>query len=323
MFASRTTASAAQKAGNAGRAEIGDVEGKQLIAACLAGSETARRQFQEQFGPLVYRFGSRFGDGSTEPGEFYLYVFEGDRLFRRLRSYRGIASLGGFLRSYILPDLHRRLRAVKRRTALDTVPLKEDDHAASTATDEATGAIRSPDRAELLSALSAEKRLLIKLLYVEDFELEPEEIRHIAEQSGRSIREVIELVEEAGESVRRRELERRRRRDQSDSAAGWILRYERRLARLAESPNDFAAGSARAQRIAHEREELERKRAWRDEQRRRARQDAERATVTLPYKDIARILNMPIGSVSAQIARLRQELRRLVIESAAGEETQS
>jgi len=58
------------------------------------------------------------------------------------------------------------------------------------------------DGAVLVSRLSPEKRLLVKLLYIEDFDLDAADVQQLAQRSGRRVREVIELIEQARESVR-------------------------------------------------------------------------------------------------------------------------
>lgn len=235
------------------------------------------------------------------------------RVFHRLRSYRGVASLGAFLRGYVLPGFLKQCQAARVRTTLETVSLDADDQRSdrfSVDGDELPGApaaamgTRNP-----LSVLTPEKRVLVKLLYIEDFDLDPEDIQHIAARSGRSVRDVVERIEAARRSVRRRESGHHHRQQEAESAAQWILRYEHDIERLAEQESALPPHSTRAERLREQRAELERKRAWREEQHQRAVRDSERALITLPYREIAEILNVQIGTISAQIARVRDELR--------------
>jgi DNA-directed RNA polymerase specialized sigma24 family protein len=293
---------------SAGSSQIRDPDGKRLVADCLAGVAVARARFQEQFGPLIYSFvGGGGGQPPVEPGDFYVYLFEDDRLFRRLRSYEGRASLAAFLRGFVLPDLLKRFRATVKDATLDTVPLDSDrmrEPLARTADDEPQPLCGS----DLLDQLTPEKRLLIKLLYIEDFDLEPDDVQLIAQRSGRLVREVVELIEQARESVRTRERKRRAKVDEAESAAQWILQYARRLHEIAETLGNLPPQSQYAERLRDEQAELERKHSWRAQQRDRARTEGDRTTVTLRYREIAHILKAPTGSVSAQVMRLRQEL---------------
>jgi DNA-directed RNA polymerase specialized sigma24 family protein len=202
---------------------VRDAEGKRLVDLCVAGDEQARRRFQEQFAPLVYRFADRCaGSRAVEGGDFYLYLFDDDRLFLRLRGYRGAASLEPFLRGYVLPDLLNQFLVMRARKSLDTVSLDSDCDASAVAAseDDATkesDADRHAD-GELLGRLPAEKRLLLKLMYIEDFEVDAQEIQLLARRSGRPVRQVIEHIERARESVRARECARREKEEQVESA---------------------------------------------------------------------------------------------------------
>jgi DNA-directed RNA polymerase specialized sigma24 family protein len=299
---------------------IRDPEGKQLVERCLAGDTAARTRFQDSFGPLIYRFADYLHRDRIEPGDFYVYLFENDRLYWRLASYKGEATLTAFLRGYALPDLFRQFESRMRRRTLDTVSLDTDhvrEPSAGLDAAESTplGAAPQPGQPPSLSArLSDDRRLLLKLLYVLDFDLAPDDVQLLVRRSGRSVQEAIELVEQARESVRLREVEKRRMIGQAESAAQWILRYDRRLAQVAEDLAHAPPHSERAVRLQEEQNELERKRAWRNDQRTRALDEAERATVTLRYREIAELLNVPLGTVSAEITRMRQDLLKLAEE---------
>ena len=296
-----------------------DPEGKRLVADCLVGDAAAQARFQAEFGGLIYRFADcAGGTGREESGDFYLYLFDSDRLFRRLRSYEGRASLGPFLRGFVLPDLFKQFIEMTKKRALDTVSLDSDCErelaAPAPAAAEPAPSVAEPEASGtgLFSQLSAEKRILVKLLYIEDFELEPGEVQWLADRSRRSVREVVELVEQARESVRTREAARREKLEEAESAAQWILRYERDLHHAADALANLPPQSMRAERLREQQAELERKRAWRQQQHERALAENRRATVTLRYREIADILNTPVGSVSAQVTRLRQELLQFV-----------
>ncbi|MBI4516269.1 MAG: sigma-70 region 4 domain-containing protein [Deltaproteobacteria bacterium] len=308
-------------------APICDAEGKRLVAQCLAADPAARVRFQAQFAELIYRFAAHAGASErSEPGDFYLYLFEDGRLYRRLRSYEGRAGLGPFLRGFILPDLFKQFQEMNRKRALDTVSLDSDcvrepamvPWAAEPA-DAAGHNDAARSGADLLFDLSPEKRLLVKLLYVEDFELEPGDIQLLARQSRRSVREVVERIERARESVRAREIARRERMDEAESAAQWVLRYERDLRGMTNELGNVPPQSTRAARLREQQAELERKRGWRQQQRERALAESRRAMVTLRYREIAEILGVPVGSVSAQVTRVRQELLRLAAQQASSQ----
>jgi hypothetical protein len=304
---------------------VRDANGKSLVAACLAGDARARSGFQLQFGSLIYRFGEVATAASdAESGDFYVYLFENDRLFRRLRTYEGRANLGAYLRGYALPDLYRQFRAMTAKKIVDTVSLDTgclrqpgDTSAVPGASDVVDPTANEPKCCGgLFARLDPYRRLLIKLLYIEDFSLTPEEVQQLAERSQRSVREVVERVERARESVRQREARRRGKQEEAESAGQWLLRYDRKLTQLAEDLHNLSGDSRQAVRLREETEELERKRVWRQQQQQRALAETERAMVTLRYREVAELLNAKPGSVSADITHLRHELLRLTAEDA-------
>jgi DNA-directed RNA polymerase specialized sigma24 family protein len=300
-----------------GAPTIRDPEGVRLVAECLAGDRAARVRFQERFGPFLYRFARCMGGPPVEPGDFYVFLFEDDRLYRRLRTFEGRAHLEPYLQGFVLPDLLKRFHAVRKKEALDTISLDTDCVQEPADPSGEQGAQPPGERrhVDLFGQLSPEKRVLIKLLYVEDFDLGPDEIQFVARCSGRSVRAAVELVERARRSVRERETTRRATLAEAESAAQWILQYGRRQAEITDALNNLPPNSTRAARLRSEHTELQRKRSWREQQRDRARTAGERATVTLRYREIAHILNAPTGSISTQVMRLRHELSKLVAQA--------
>jgi hypothetical protein len=56
----------------------------------LTAREYARRAFQDEYGALIYNFPIKIGGLPEEDaGDFYLFVFEHDRLFLHLRTFQG------------------------------------------------------------------------------------------------------------------------------------------------------------------------------------------------------------------------------------------
>ncbi len=118
----------------------------------------------------------------------------------------------------------------------------------------------------------------------------------LAERSGRSVRELVELVEQARESVRTREEARREKIEEAESAAQWILRYERDLHYAADALANLPPQSMRAERLRDQQAELERKRGWRQQQRERALAESQRATVTLRIVRSRRSSTVQVGA---------------------------
>jgi hypothetical protein len=71
-----------------GRPDPDDV--RELVRGCAAGDGAARRAFQDRFGEDVYNFPVKiYGVSAERAADFYVYVFEADRIFTRMRTFEG------------------------------------------------------------------------------------------------------------------------------------------------------------------------------------------------------------------------------------------
>jgi hypothetical protein len=61
------------------------------------------------------------------------------------------------------------------------------------------------------------------------------------------------------------------------------------------------------QRLTHDKAELARKLAWRYTQQTKLRKELQNLDIRPSYKDIATILNLPLGTICSKIARAREE----------------
>jgi DNA-directed RNA polymerase specialized sigma24 family protein len=306
-----------------GVALLVDREGKSLVDACVAGDPAARRRFHAEFLPLIYRFEGGGGENETSGHDFLTFVLEGDRLYRRLQSFRGAAPLRTYLWSCILPDLLKQFRTMIRRRRLDTVSLDEhaNDFVAGAAARLNHSDCEVPDgAASLLEQLPLDKRVLFKLLYIEDFDIEAAEIQRLAERTGRSVREVLDRIEAAREVVRSREAVQRTRLDAAESAGQWIRLYERRLAQIEEDLVASDANSPRGLRLEAQRSELLQKLDKRRRQQSERLRAGSHTVVTLPTEMLADLLGQPASSTRSQITRVRQELAAL-LSGAGGKNT--
>jgi hypothetical protein len=96
-----------------------------FIAQCAQGALDARSAFQQVYGALIYTFPVRiFHLSENEAGDFYLYVFEKDRIFKRIQSFEGRNEIRfeTYLSYYVLRDLFLEwMRTTKR---VETVSLE-------------------------------------------------------------------------------------------------------------------------------------------------------------------------------------------------------
>jgi hypothetical protein len=81
---------------------------KNLLEACAQGDRQARIRFQNLFGEIIYDCPvKRFHLPSDKAADFYIYVFDEDRIFRSVRGFeaRNDAQFKTYLNFYVLRDL--------------------------------------------------------------------------------------------------------------------------------------------------------------------------------------------------------------------------
>lgn len=289
------------------------LEACRLISRCLAGEVEAAKEFQAQYGELIYGYPMRvFRVPADEAGDFYVFAFDRGRIFRRVRTYEGRAPFRAYLLGFVLDDLvlewKRGVHEIET-VSIETLGELPDLVAADRATDdEGEGLMERTSISQLLGELSPSKSVVMKLLYVEDYEFQPTEVRYLAQVSGCEIGEILDRLDRLRSTVRERETGLKRMEDALDAVQAWVQLYERRVQRISDDLAALPPTSMAAERLREERAQLERKIVRRRQQRTKLLAQAQRRKVTAPYKEIAAMLNTSIGNIGSQIARLRREL---------------
>jgi len=85
-----------------------DLQLKGILDACAEGDPASRSKFQDLFGRFIYNYPIRlFHVSENRVADFYIYVFENDRIFRRMAGFEGkVAQLKTYLSYYVLRDLY-------------------------------------------------------------------------------------------------------------------------------------------------------------------------------------------------------------------------
>lgn len=276
------------------------------VRACVAGDAEARRAFQDRFAEDVYNYPVKiYGLPAEQAADFYLYVFENDRIFSRLRSFEGrnAIQLRTFLAYYVLRSLFFEWQ--RGRHELDTVPLG-DEEPAGAGTEPAPAPGPEGLAAEVWAGLSPQEQLDLKLLSLLERDLTPADLALLARLSGRTLRDTADAVAEVLQALRARDVQQTDLRDRLDAVWGWIVLRRRELQEIDEKmrlmgPEQHGPLLARRQRV-------EEALARRVRQRDRILEEMRRLKLTTPYKDIARLLGTSVGTVCSRIARLRKRL---------------
>jgi len=282
---------------------------RELIDRCLAGDDDAIRRFQERYGELIYVYPLRVYRAAAESaGDFYVFAFENGRIFRRTRTYAGRAPFRAYLLTVVLDHLFIDWR--RGTHEIETLALDDADGAQNEEAPVSGDVDSLRTLPTLLAGLERSKAVVMKLLCVEDCELDAADLRHVTQVSGQTLPEVIAAVERLRATVREREQELHRVADSLDAVLAWIEVCERRQQRLAEDLRGLPPGSLAAARVRSACEQLDAQLQRRRRQRAKLRAELQRRKITAPYKDIAAILNTSVGNVASQIARVRQDLTR-------------
>lgn len=287
-----------------------------LVRACAAGDAVARRTFQERYAEDIYNFPVKiYRLAADRAGDFYVYVFERDRIFTRIRTFEGRNNIQfrTFLAYFVLRSLFLEWQRGMRE--LDTVPL---DGPAEEVADPAQAALpAAPGTAQdlaarLWSALSAEQQLDLKLLSLLEHHLTADDVRLLARVSRRPVQDTLAVLADVESALRQKDVKLARLRDELDSVWGWILLRRRELQDTEEKLRSLGPEHATAagRRLAERRQKLELALAKRERQHERLLEQIRSAKMTTSYKDIARLLNTTVGTVCSRIFRLRERLER-------------
>lgn len=297
----------------------------ELIQACASGDPESRRRFQDEYGEDIYNFPVKiYRTPLEEAGDFYVYVFENDRIFSRMATFTGRNNIQfrTFLSYYVLKHLFLEWRRTQKE--LETVslstPLGDSSEGGRVLEDilpdqaqesEETVEPEGTEANEIWNTLASEERLDLKLLSLIECDLTPDDTRLLAKTAGRSIQETLALVAEVQEGLKRKDERISQLRDDLDSVWGWILLRQKELQEINEKIRRMGeVRSATGEKLLQKKQELEQALAKRYRQKERTIEEMRSYKLTTPYKDIARLLNLTVGTVCSRIFRLRERLSR-------------
>lgn len=298
-----------------------------FLNACASGDTIARCHFQETYGEDIYNFPVKiYGLSIEEAGDFYLYVFDRDRIFTRLKTFAGRNNIQfrTFLSFYVLKHLfiEWRRNCKEIETISLQMPIDDADDTHKTLEDFLPDPVAS-DRidsesilarksSETLNSLAPEDRLYLKLLSLVECNLSPEEVRLLAKISERTIGDTLVLLAEVQNNLKRKDEKVARLRDELDSVWGWIILRQKELQEISKKACSLSAAEniVDTEKLLAQKHILEQALAKRTRQHERLVDEIQTYKLTTPYRDIARLLNSTIGTVYARIFRLREHVAR-------------
>jgi RNA polymerase sigma factor (sigma-70 family) len=298
----------------------------ELIQVCASGDLAARRRFQDEYGEDIYNFPVKiYRTPLDEAGDFYLYVFENDRIFSRMATFAGRNNIQfrTFLSYYVLKHLFLEWRRTQKEveTVSLSTPLGDSSEGGRVLEDvlpdqvaqeaEDTRESGGTETNAIWASLAPEERLDLKLLSLIECDLTPEDVRLLARATGRSIQETLVLVAEVQEGLKRKDERLSQLRDELDSVWGWIVLRQKELQEINEKIRHLGeAQTTTREKLLQRKHELEQALVKRYRQKEKALEEMRSYKLTTPYKDIARLLNLTVGTVCSRIFRLRERLSR-------------
>lgn len=275
--------------------------------------------FQSEYGVLIYNYPKRFLKMDAEnAGDFYLYVFENDRIFKRLANFRGERiSLANYLKYHVLKDMCLEwLRTTSSR--LTTESLDDPDSGLEnrlSADGNSQTEVRAPWMDCVLQVFRQPAFLILRILHLADFPVLAEDIRQVAEKTGRELTDVAKYIAGIENQLNEKSMTAVSRSDQLAIQHWRRLMYQKRLVQI---ETELVAARHDMDQVAigkleREKSELERKYAWRLRQVEAMTAEGSNQTGTASYKDISELMMTTVGSVSAKIYKVKTRLRSEII----------
>ena len=282
---------------------------KRLIALCGKDNLQAKQEFQALYGKAIYNFPVKvFRIEEDRAGDFYLYAFENNRIFRRLRNFRGERiGFESYLNHFVLRDLALEWLRKESSAAIHTTPLEDPKFLA----DENCEAYRE-DRPNPIELLKKGDWLILRILYLYELPLPPKDIRRIATKSDRSIADTVKVITRIEKNLFERAEKQSKKIESLSILYSRRLQYQRRFVTIEEDINLTRQNgdSTKLEALQREKEELLRKYAWRLEQAGNILEKDPDSLVTTPYKDIAELLGTSTGAISSMIYKAKARFKR-------------
>lgn len=298
-----------------------------FLKACAAGDTSAQQQFQETYGEDIYRFPVKiYGTPIDEAGDYYVYVFERDRIFTRLKTFEGRNDIQfrTFLSRYVLKHLFvewrrtcKEIETVSLQTPMrhaDDDSLTLEDVLPSRDGDDRT--CSEDGQARILplfwNRLGPEEQLYLKLLSLLEGHLSSKDVCLLARISGRTVADTRMILSEVQDQLKQKDEKVSRLHDELDSVWGWVvlrqteLHHVRKQLSLLSSMNN----AVNTQPLAARKRALENALTKRMRQHELLVDELRAYKLTTSHKDIARLLNTTTSRVYSRLFSLRERLAR-------------
>ncbi len=282
--------------------EFSDLSNEELAARCAQGIDAAERELLQRHMQGIYWLPHRlFGTPEEVLSDFLLYAVDKIRERDILAKYD--AQRGARFSTWFAIVLRRLFLDYLRARPQEPGLLELRPDAAATAPAEV-----DTEPPTLLNDMENGCRVLFKLLLCNAFSLTPAEYRWIAETSGRTVVDVAREVAALEERLRATESQVQDRYDKLAVVHWWNTHYQKQMQAL-EREAGAAPDDPRYEKT------LARLRRRREEYERLVADLAGHAGLaTVPYKDLAALLNLKEGTLASRISRCRAKAAEILLQ---------
>lgn len=160
-----------------------------------------------------------------------------------------------------------------------------------------------------IKRLDDDERIYLNLLSFSEIDIESEDIRVISRISGRNLQETTENIFNLEESLSKRYELYKKKREELDKINYWILIYEKHIKKL---KNNKFKSTIEVEQLVINKNELERKVLWRKKQKEKLLKKYRESSPKVSYREIAKLLNVSVGTVSSKIKNARARLNEIL-----------
>ncbi|MFQ5964237.1 MAG: sigma-70 family RNA polymerase sigma factor [Candidatus Scalinduaceae bacterium] len=297
---------------------------KSLLSLCCKGDIQAIRTFQDIFGEDIYNFPIKVHKLDEErAADFYCYCFEKDRIYKRFITFRGECKIRSF-QFLILDHLFKEwIRKPDVEMSIYSIdfPLQGNEGVGEMVMRDILKDPISTTKEEIeekedlrkievaIKRLDDDERIYLNLLSFSEIDIESEDIRVISRISGRNLQETTENIFNLEESLSKRYELYKKKREELDKINYWILIYEKHIKKL---KNNKFKSTIEVEQLVINKNELERKVLWRKKQKEKLLKKYRESSPKVSYREIAKLLNVSVGTVSSKIKNARARLNEIL-----------
>ncbi len=286
-----------------------------LVQSCATGNQESLKKFFEEFSEDIYNFPIRvFHLEEDDASEFFIYAYERLKSGKRFHTFVGKSGFKTWLYTVLrnmLIDWKRNKRELKIVSSVkvnsEGVEYYSIENEPDTKFDRQKEADSVSEKfRELLTEIKMESRIIFKLAYIYYMNLDADEIEYLLEKTGLSKEELQKEIISIRDILSDKEIQSLQSEEKIASLYMNIL--ELKQLQEKEKPivfNDNLPNYDKVQISIQKKYEQRRKLI--------EKKSKGNFITRTPYRVIAKILNIPEGSVSISLQRVLEKIQKKIV----------